>query len=72
MIQTMTANELRNRSSEELENDLRSLKETVFNIKFRRTLGQLEDTSQFKKMRQDLARIHTILRLRQLGIEKLA
>jgi len=72
MIQTMTANELRNRSSEELENDLRNLKETVFNIKFQRTLGQLEDTSQFKKMRQDLARIHTILRLRQLGIEKLA
>lgn len=68
----MTANELRNRSSEELENDLRNLKETVFNIKFQRTLGQLEDTSQFKKMRQDLARIHTILRLRQLGIEKLA
>ena len=72
MIQTMTANELRNKSSEELENDLRNLKETVFNIKFQRTLGQLEDTSQFKKMRQDLARIHTILRLRQLGIEKLA
>ena len=72
MIQTMTANELRNRSSEELENDLRNLKETVFNIKFQRTLGQLEDTSQFKKMRQDLARIHTILRLRELGIEKLA
>ena len=66
----MTANELRNKSSEELENDLRDFKDTAFNIKFRRILGQLEDTSQSKKVKQDIARIHTILRLRELGIEE--
>ena len=65
----MTANELRNKSSEELENDLRDFKETAFNIKFRSILGQLEDTSQLKKVKKDIARIHTILRLRELGIE---
>ena len=66
----MTANELRNKSSEELENDLRDFKDTAFNIKFRRILGQLEDTSQSKKVKKDIARIHTILRLRELGIEE--
>ena len=66
----MTANELRNKSSEELENDLRDFKDTAFNIKFRRILGQLEDTSQLKKVKKDIARIHTLLRLRELGIEE--
>lgn len=66
----MTANELRNKSSEELENDLRDFKDTSFNIKFRSILGQLEDTSQLKKGKKDIARIHTILRLRELGIEE--
>ena len=66
----MTANELRNKSSEELENELQDFKDTAFNIKFRRILGQLEDTSQLKKVKKDIARIHTILRLRELGIEE--
>ncbi len=65
----MTANELRSKSSEELENDLQNFKDTAFNIKFRRILGQLEDTSQLKKVKKDIARIHTILRLRELGTE---
>ena len=65
----MTANELRSKSSEELENDLQTFKDTAFNIKFRRILGQLEDTSQLKKVKKDIARIHTILRLRELGTE---
>lgn len=66
----MTANELRSKSSEELENDLQDLKDTAFNVKFRRILGQLEDTSQLQKVKKDIARIHTILRLRELGIEE--
>lgn len=66
----MTANELRSKPSEELENDLRDFKDTAFNVKFRSILGQLEDTSQLKKVKKDIARIHTILRLRELGIEE--
>ena len=66
----MTANELRSKSSEELKSDLQDFKDTAFNIKFRRILGQLEDTSQLKKVKKDIARIHTILRLRELGIEE--
>ena len=66
----MTANELRSKLSEELQTELRDFKDTAFNIKFRRILGQLEDTSQLKKVKKDIARIRTILRLRELGIEE--
>lgn len=66
----MTVNGLRSKSSEELETELRDFKDTAFSIKFRRILGQLEDTSQVKKVKKDIARIHTILRLRELGIEE--
>ena len=66
----MTANEWRSKSSEELESDLQGFKDTAFNIKFRRILGQLEDTSQLQKVKKDIARIHTILRLRELGTEE--
>ena len=65
----MTAAELRSKSAEELKNELSNLKEALFNIKFRAMLGQLEDTSQFKKSKKDIARIHTILRARELEID---
>jgi large subunit ribosomal protein L29 len=68
----MTTNELRGKSSKELKDELRDFKEVAFNVKFRRILGQLEDTSQLKKVKKDIALIHTILRLRELGTEELS
>ncbi len=66
----MTAIELRRKSTEELKTELTDLKETLFRRKFQSLLGQLEDISQLKKFRKDIARIHTVLRARELGIEK--
>jgi large subunit ribosomal protein L29 len=66
----MTAIELRRKSTEELKTELTDLKETLFRRKFQGILGQLEDISQLKKLRKDIARIHTVLRARELGIEK--
>lgn len=65
----MTTAELRSKSAEELKNELSNLKESLFNLKFQATLGQLEDTSQFKKFKRDIARIHTILRARELEVD---
>ncbi len=65
----MTAAELRSKSVEELKNELSNLIEALFNLKFRAMLGQLEDTSLFKKIKKDVARIRTILRARELEIE---
>ena len=65
----MTAKELRIQSVEDLTNELSNLQESLFNQRFRNILGQLEDTSQLKKIRRDIARIKTILRAREHGIE---
>ena len=62
--------ELRAKPTEELENDLQDLQESLFSLKFRNVLSQLDDTSQLKKVRRDVARTKTILRERSLGIER--
>ena len=62
----MNAHELRTRSSEELENELESLKENLFNQRSRSILGQLEDTTLIGKIRKDIARVKTVLRAREL------
>ena len=65
----MTAKELRIQSVEDLTNELSNLQESLFNQRFRNIMGQLEDTSQLKKIRRDIARIKSILRARELGVE---
>lgn len=62
----MKAHELRDRSTEELENELESLKENLFNQRSRSILGELEDTTLIGKIRKDIARVKTILRAREL------
>ncbi|MAG83869.1 50S ribosomal protein L29 [Candidatus Poribacteria bacterium] len=66
----MNTAELRAKPTEELENDLQDLQESLFSLKFRNVLSQLDDTSQLKKVRRDVARTKTILRERSLGIER--
>ena len=60
----MKADELRGKTTEELEGELKTLKETLFNQKFRSILGQQEDTTRIGKIRKDIARVKTVLRLR--------
>ena len=62
--------DLRAKPTEELESDLQDLQESLFSLKFRNVLSQLDDTSQLKKVRRDVARSKTILRERSLGIER--
>ena len=66
----MNTAELRAKPAEELENDLQDLQESLFSLKFRNVLSQLDDASQLKKVRRDVARTKTILRERSLGIER--
>ena len=66
----MKAHELKIMSTEELENELESLKENLFNQRARCILGQLEDTSLPAKIRKDIARVKTVLRTRELETEE--
>ena len=57
----MNADELRGKTTEELESELQTLKETLFNQRFRSILGQQEDTTRIGKLRKDIARVKTVL-----------
>jgi large subunit ribosomal protein L29 len=51
----------------ELENRLRELKEELFNLRFQESVGQLKNTARIKEVKKDIARILTIMHLRQMG-----
>ena len=57
----MLANEIRNMSVNELLTQEKELKQELFNLKFQKTLGQLQDTAKIRTVKRDIARIKTIL-----------
>jgi large subunit ribosomal protein L29 len=57
----MKATELREKSKEELGVLLLDLARERFNLKMQKGTGQLSKPDQVKKVRRDVARIHTIL-----------
>ena len=63
------ASELRELNDEELVLRLRESKEELFNLRFQAATGQLENHGRLKAVRKDIARIYTLMRERELGIE---
>ncbi|BDZ41195.1 50S ribosomal protein L29 [Paraoerskovia sediminicola] len=53
---------------ERLVAELKKAKEELFNLRFQSATGQLESHGRLKAVRRDIARIHTIIRERELGI----
>ena len=63
------AHELDELNDVDLEAKLREAKEELFNLRFQAATGQLENNSRLKVVRKDIARIYTLMRERELGIE---
>jgi large subunit ribosomal protein L29 len=57
----MKPNEIRNLSAEGLVSKKGELTQELFNLKFQLHTGRLENTAKLKYIRQDIARINTIL-----------
>ncbi|WP_264212183.1 50S ribosomal protein L29 [Leisingera thetidis] len=57
----MNANDLREKTVDELRDTLASLKKESFNLRFQQATGQLESTSGIKAARRNAARVKTIL-----------
>ena len=57
----MRASELRTRSPDELTQELQSLLRAQFNLRMQKATQQLNNTSQIRKVRRDIARVRTIL-----------
>ena len=57
----MKAGELRDKTPDQLREELASLKKESFNLRFQQATGQLENTSRMRSAKRDVARVLTIL-----------
>ena len=57
----MSLKELREKSIDELREELLSLRQTQLKLTMQKTSGQLEQTHQIRQARRDVARIKTLL-----------
>jgi large subunit ribosomal protein L29 len=55
------AADIRPRTDDELSTELETLGKELFNLRFQRASGQLENTARFRQARRDIARIKTIV-----------
>lgn len=65
----MKATEFRELTEDELLGKEEELKDQLFKLKFQHALGQLENAMKLKNIKKDLARIKTILREKNKGME---
>ena len=57
----MKAQDLRDKTPDQLREELSSLKKEAFNLRFRQATGQLESTARMRAVKRDVARVNTIL-----------
>lgn len=65
----MKIEEVRELSSEDLDKKIYDLKEELFNLRRKKAVGQLENLSEIKKVRKDIARVYTVKKERESGIK---
>ena len=61
----MKAEEVRQKTPDELKEQLNGLRREALNLRFQRASGQLEATSRVREVRRDIARIQTIMNERR-------
>ena len=61
---------VRQQSSEELVKRVLEIKESLFRLNFKKSLGDIDTVRQIRAEKRELARLKTLLRSRQLGIEQ--
>lgn len=64
----MKTNDIRNLPTAEIEEQVTSMKEELFNLRFQLATGQLDNPARIRQVRKAIARAKTVLRERELGI----
>ncbi len=62
----MKANQYREMSQDELNQNLTEFKSELFNLRFQLATGQLENPMRIREVKKNIARVKTILREREL------
>ena len=57
----MNAQELRDKTPDQLRDDLANLKKEAFNLRFQQATGAIENPARLRTVRRDAARVKTIL-----------
>ena len=57
----MTAQDMRDKTPDQLRDDLANLKKEAFNLRFQQAGGSLENTARVRVVKRETARVMTIL-----------
>ena len=68
----MKAAEVRDMDTEDLHSRVAELKEELFNLRFQLATGQLDNHRRLRAVKQDIARIRTVLRERDFAVAEAA
>lgn len=66
----MKAKEIRDLTTSEIEEQIKSSKEELFNLRFQLATGQLEETALIRTVRKTIARLKTVAREREIEESK--
>ena len=66
----MKIKEVRNLDDEQLVDRVREFREEIFNLRFRNSTGELENTARMAEARRSLARTLTVARERDIDLER--
>ena len=66
----MKAQEFRQMTVDQLDDQLAKLKKEQFNLRFQRASGQLENTARVREVRRDIARVKTVRAQKQETTQK--
>jgi large subunit ribosomal protein L29 len=64
----MDVEKLRNLTDSELLHQQQELNDQLFRLKFQLKMGQTESLTKIRGLRKDVARVHTVIREKELGI----
>ena len=57
----MKAAELKDKTPEQLREQLVAVKKEAFNLRFQQATGQMESTARMRAVRRDVARVKTVM-----------
>ena len=64
----MKINEIRDLSTQELEDKVQDLKEELFNLRFQNATNQLDNPMRMVSVKKEIARCRTVLTEKELGL----
>ena len=64
-MKTKELNELKAKSLQELDTDLKNKKNELFTLRFQLATGQLQNTAAIREVKRDIARVKTIISQRE-------